>query len=168
MSDKELPLVFVHTPKCGGSYVNQILKDLKIKTKKHHRARPNVGIVFTVLRDPVDRFESLLNYRLQRGGMKKWRGYSLNEIVSMMRDEEILNFRPYRTLTFCSKNVDIFILIDQLHEFLSFFGFEYDPKNYSKVNVSKKTRGTFSEETRERIDKIFHEDRILFDTMIKK
>ena len=32
-------LCFIHTPKCGGTYARQILKDLKIKNKRHNLAK---------------------------------------------------------------------------------------------------------------------------------
>ena len=57
-------LTFIHTPKCGGTYVKEILKTLNIRNNGHRQATKNDGITFTVIRDPVARFESLLNYRL--------------------------------------------------------------------------------------------------------
>ena len=57
-------LVFIHTPKCAGSYISNILSYLKIKNLGHHQAVLNKKyIYFTVIRNPVERFESLLNYR---------------------------------------------------------------------------------------------------------
>ena len=56
-------LIFVHTPKCGGTYTRQILKDLNIKNKGHVKAKRNEGITFTIIREPIERFQSLLNYR---------------------------------------------------------------------------------------------------------
>ena len=61
---KNEELCFIHTPKCGGSYAGLILRDLGIKYKGHRRAKKNDGITFTIIRDPVKRFESLINYRL--------------------------------------------------------------------------------------------------------
>ena len=55
-------LCFIHIPKCGGPYAEQILKDLKIRNKFHKQATKNDGLTFTIIRNPVDRFESLLNY----------------------------------------------------------------------------------------------------------
>ena len=66
MQDKnKRELIFVHTPKCGGSYVSTILSQLKIKNIGHSQAISNEkSIYFTVIRNPLERFESLLNYRL--------------------------------------------------------------------------------------------------------
>ena len=57
-------LIFIHTPKCAGTYVNTILSYLGIQNKGHNQAIQNEGITFTVVRNPIERFESLLNYRL--------------------------------------------------------------------------------------------------------
>tara|TARA_R110002051_G_scaffold288459_1_gene351253 strand:+ start:1347 stop:1934 length:588 start_codon:yes stop_codon:yes gene_type:complete len=177
---KEKPnqkLVFIHTPKCAGRYTASILKDLKVRCKGHQTANENEGIAFTVIRHPVERFESLLNFRLAGGGPRKdWpkslegvRGdktISLNEIVSKMSDEEITGFSPYRSLTFWSKNIDIFITIDKLHDFLSNFGYHYDLKSYGKKNVSKKKRGKFDAFTGNRVARLYSEDMILFNKVI--
>ena len=41
------------------------VKTINIKSKGHTRADPeNDGITFTVIRNPIERFESLINYRL--------------------------------------------------------------------------------------------------------
>lgn len=175
---KEKPnqeLVFIHTPKCAGRYTSSILKDFQIRRKGHRRASKNEGITFTVLRHPIERFESLLNFRLGGGGGRKKKidllkdhdeAISLNEIVSKMSDEEITGFRPYRSLTFWSKNIDIFITLDKLHDFLSYFGYHYDLKSYGKKNVSKKRRGRFDAFTRNRIARLYSEDIILFNTVM--
>ena len=57
-------LIFIHTPKCGGTFIASILSQLKIRNKGHNRAIKNEGLTFTVIRNPIERFESLLNYRL--------------------------------------------------------------------------------------------------------
>ena len=171
-------LVFIHTPKCGGTYVSQILSKLKIKNNHHTQASSNQGITFTVIRDPVKRFESFLNYRLDNKNPRPdWpkhllyifrrKKMSLNGIVSKMTDKEILNFKPYRTLEYWSKNIDIFITIDQLKQLLNFFGYSYNEENFSKKNVSKKNRGTFSEETQQRIANIFKKDIELYNNYIE-
>jgi hypothetical protein len=170
---KNKPLIFIHTPKCGGIYVSQILDNLKIYFKGHNQAIENEGINFTVIRDPVERFESLLNYRLCRDPRGDWPQHllyvyddiniNLNEIVSKMTDDEILSFTPYKSLTYWSKNVDIFITIDQLHDFLKFFGYDYNINDYKERNVSKKLRGNLSCESRERIAKLYYDDVLLFD-----
>ena len=83
-----------------------------------------------------------------------------------MSDKEILNFRPYHSLTYWSKNIDVFITIDNLHNFLSFFGYNYDMNNYLKKNVSKKERGKFNESTKNRIAKLYSIDVLLFENTV--
>ena len=49
---KGLKLVFIHTPKCGGSYVNSILRYVRIKRNGHFQATKELQekyITFTVL-----------------------------------------------------------------------------------------------------------------------
>ena len=180
---KNQKLCFIHTPKCGGNYVKSIVEDIGIRNKFHTPAEKNDGITFTIIRDPVDRFESLINYiigyknidRLDAEGWPKHLYYiyfdksiNINEIVQKMSDDEIFSKRrkPYCSLSFWCENVDICITIDKLHEFLSFFGFNYDSNKYKKLNVSNKERGRFNEETKERIRKIYAGDVKLFENKI--
>ena len=169
-------LLFIHTPKCGGTYVSQILKDLNIPKKGHHPAVKNEGINFTVIRDPIDRFRSLLNYRLNLPALRKdWPKHlayvyndtsiTLNELIAKMTDAEILGFRPYSTLIFWTTNIDIIITIEELHELLSFFGYQYDENRYSHQNISLKTRGTFNDETISRLTHLFKDDILLFNNV---
>ena len=174
---KNEQLIFIHTPKCAGTYATQILKDLEIKNKEHSLALKNEGITFTIIRDPVERFESLLNYRLnEKLPRNDWpteleyvyhnKNITLNEIVSQMTDSNILGFSPYKSLTYWSQNIDILITINQLHEFLNFFGYNYSIENYEKKNVSNKLRNSFDEETKCRIKKLYNDDVILFNKII--
>ena len=175
---KNKSLTFIHTPKCGGRFVDVILRSINVKNKNHHRAHPeNDGITFTVIRDPIERFESLLNYRLgldrpigHRGSViyNVWKdkSISLNEIVEKMTDSEILGFKPYNSLCYWSENVDIFITIDKLEEFLSFFGYKIDITKYQPKNVSLKIRGTFNEATKKRISNLYSDDIVLYRRVI--
>ena len=172
------PLIFIHTPKCGGAFVNTILKNLNIANKGHIRADPkNDGITFTVIRNPIERFESLMNYRLGEPKPRidwpkslyyvwKDKSISLNEIVGGMTDNEILNFRPYKSLCYWSENIDIFITIDKLEEFLSFFGYKINIKDFPNQNISKKIRGKFNEATKKRISNLYSHDMVLFTRVI--
>ena len=182
-------LTFIHTPKCSGCYVGNILRHLNIRNKvifdnngvvSHHlQASKNDGITFTVIRDPVKRFESLMNYRLgEKYPREDWpkqlknvyqdKSIDLNTIVSKMSDKNISNFFPYSTLVYWSQNVDIFITIDQLHDFLSFFGYSYNINDFEKKNVSKKIRGTFNDFTKSRIQLLFINDIAFFNKVIKQ
>jgi hypothetical protein len=167
-------LVFVHTPKCGGTYATNILKDLGIPNKEHVQAKQNVNIVhFTIIRHPIDRFESLLNYRLSdKEPRKDWPRHlrhvynnaaSLDTIVGRMSDANITGFYPFKSLVYWTKNVDICITINELQEFLALFGYNYDPNNYARTNVSQKKRGTLSPASRARIAKIFKADIDIFN-----
>lgn len=168
-------LVFIHTPKCAGSYIASILSHLKIKNNSHIQAVPSDKyIYFTVIRKPVERFESLLNYRLSdvnpRNDWPRHLNYvynekniSLNEIVSKMTDEEILGFNPYRTLKYWTTNVDIIITLENLEKLLNILGYTYDKNVFTPVNVSKKTRGKLNDESKNRIRELFNEDMIIYD-----
>ena len=164
-------LTFIHTPKCGGTYVSKILKFLKIPNKGHNQATLKDGTTFTVIRHPVDRFESLLNFRIGLPPTSNkysetpsilFENLSLDEMVAKMSDETILGFTPYKTLVFWTAGVDHIITIDELPNFLNFFGYTY-PKIFEKENVSSKLHGTFNENTRKRIEMLFEEDMKLFN-----
>lgn len=181
MQDKNTKeLIFVHTPKCAGSYVSGILSQLKIKNIGHSQAIPNESnIYFTVIRNPVERFESLLNYRLgetlPRNDWPKHLLYvyadkdtiQLNEIVSKMTDEEILGFLPYRTINYWTKNVDIIITLDNLPKMLKYFGYTYDKSLFKPNNISNKIRGKLNQENKDRINILFKDDNLLYNKVIK-
>jgi len=171
---QDQPLVYIHTPKCGGTYVRSVLKDLNIRNKGHNKAKKNEGICFTVIRDPVERFESFLNFRLGENKPRKdWpiqllhvynhMEITLDAIVSGMSDNDIVQFKPYRSLIYWSENIDIFITIDKLQDFLKYFGYVYNANKYPKMNVSNKVRGVLSENTKRRIEALYYQDLILFN-----
>ena len=175
---KGSPLTFIHTPKCGGSFVCSVLSLLNIKNKGHNRRTQNDGITFTVIRNPIQRFESLMNYRLSeskpRGDWPKSLRYvykdktiNLNQIIKQMSDKDIMNFSPYKTLCYWSKDIDIFITIDQLEDFLSCFEYDIDISSFQKINVSKKTRGRFNENTKKRIARLYSKDLTFYNNVIQ-
>jgi hypothetical protein len=169
-SKNKKELVFIHTPKCGGTYVSTILSHLKIKNNGHLQAIPNNKyIYFTVIRNPVERFESLLNYRLgETNPRDDWpnhlsyvyydKSVNLDVIVSKMTDEEILGFSPYKTIDYWTKNVDIIVTLDNLPKMLKYFGYEYDVNYFKSVNVSNKIRGKINQHNKHRIKKLFNHD----------
>lgn len=171
-------LIFIHTPKCGGTYAGSILSYLKIQSKGHDQATHHEDcITFTIIRNPIDRFESLLNYRLDEKNPRiDWpsnlryvfedKNITLNEIVSEMTDEQILGFVPYRTLGYWTQNVDIIITIDQLPKLLNYFGFTYDETLFTPKNVSNKIRGKFNEKTINRIKMLYNDDMLLYNKVI--
>ncbi len=178
MNKNNKKLIFIHTPKCGGSYVSSILSHLNISIKGHHQAKVNDGITFTVIRNPIDRFESLLNYRLNENEPRNdWpynlqyaysnKSVSLNEIVRKMTDRQILGFKPYNTLTYWTKNIDIIITLDNLPILLEYFGYTYDKNMYNAVNVSNKTRGKLNERNRNKIKYLYYNDVLLYNKVIE-
>jgi len=175
---KGSPLTYIHTPKCGGSFVGSVLSSLNIKNKGHNRGSPKDGITFTVIRKPIERFESLMNYRLNetkpRADWPKSLSYvykdktiNLNQIIKQMSDKNIMNFSPYKSLCYWSKNIDIFITIDQLEDFLSCFEYDIDISAFQKKNVSKKTRGRFNENTKKRIAQLYSKDITFYNNVIQ-
>ena len=180
--NKNKHLVFVHTPKCGGSYVSKILEHLKITNKGHEQAILNDDyIYFTIIRNPVERFESLLNYRLgEKKPRNDWpkrlsyvydnknknKNISLNDIISNMTDKKILGFLPYRTLNYWIKNVDIIITLDNLPKMLEYFGYTYDVNLFEKVNVSNKIRGKINQHNKDRLQNIFNDDVNIYNMVI--
>jgi hypothetical protein len=176
INNKEL--VFIHTPKCAGSYVSTILSNLKIKNNGHNQATPsNTYIYFTVIRNPVERFESLLNYRLdEKTPRDDWpkhlsymhydKNYNLDEIISNMTNEEILGFSPYKTIDYWTKNVDIIVTLDNLPKMLKYFGYEYDVNSFKSVNVSNKIRGTINQQNKDRIKTLFNYDIEIYNMVI--
>ena len=170
-------LIFIHTPKCSGTYVSTILSHLKIENNYHKQSIKNNEITFTVIRNPIERFESLLNYRLsEKNHRSDWpkhlkyvykdKNVSLNEIVSKMSNAQILGFIPYRTLNYWTKNVDIIITIEKLSKMLKYFGYTYDEELFKPVNVSNKIRGKLNEENINRIKYLYNDDVILYDKVI--
>lgn len=171
-------LVFIHTPKCAGSYVSQILSHLNIKSNCHEQAIPNDDyIYFTVIRNPVERFESLLNYRLGQEKLKiNWPKHllyvyddnkiTLDEIISKMTDDDILGFSPFKTINYWTKNVDIIITLDNLPRMLKYFGYTYDRNLFKSINVSKKIRGQINNFNKNRIELLFNDDVKIYNMVI--
>jgi len=171
-------LIFVHTPKCGGSYVRSILSYLKINSNNHNQAIHNDNyIYFTVIRNPVERFESLLNYSLSESKPRcDWpvhlsyvytdKTIKLDEIISRMTDTEILGFSPYKTLNYYAQNVDIIITINNLQNLLEKFGYTYDVNLFKPINVSNKIRGKINQENKDRLTKLFADDFELYNKVI--
>ena len=96
----------------------------------------------------------------------KKKNISLNKIVSKMSNLQILGFKPYNTLAYWTKNVDIVITMDKLSKLFEHFGYNIDINSFNKKNVSKKERGTFNKKTINRLKKIYRKDLILYDKII--
>ena len=171
-------LSFVHIPKCGGCFVGQILSDacFNIVNKGHRKAERKTEVCFAIIRDPVDRFESLLNYRLgermPRMDFPKHlraahfnKSISLNDIVPQFSSSDTVNLYPYRTLSYWAEDVDLLITMDELEETLHLLlhdNFLPWDKSLDKKNVSEKNRGTIDTASVEHIRELYKEDVALF------
>ena len=175
LKENKKELVFIHTPKCAGTYVSNILSHLKIKNNGHTQAIPNNNyIYFTVIRNPVERFESLLNYRLdEKNPRNDWpkhlsyvyddKSINLNNIVSKMSDREILGFSPFKTINYWTTNVDIIITLDNLQKMLEYFGYTYDINSFKSMNVSNKIRGKINQKNNNKLTNLFNSDVNLYN-----
>jgi len=179
---KGLKLVFIHTPKCGGSYVNSILRYVRIKRNGHLQATKELQekyITFTVIREPVERFESFLNYRLgEITPRSDWPEYlnhafmnksiRLNEIIKLIQKKDIEQLHPFKTLEYWTENIDIIITMNDLRPLLTYFGYRYNNRRFKRCNISKKNRGSLNEESKEKVKEIFIDDLKLYNQFILK
>ncbi len=172
-------ITFIHTPKCAGSYAKIYFEKCNIINKGHSQAiKHSDGITFTIIRNPIDRFESFLNYRLgERAPRGDWPhhlnyvyqniGIPLNFILKRMNRRQITGFYPYRTLEFYAQNIDLCITVDELIPFLQEMGFDIEEKK-ELINSSPKIRGRLSQENRDRLARIFEDDMKLFEFWTRK
>lgn len=144
-------LYFIHIPKTGGTYIRLMIQGVNktnhLKCAKTHYS-PDIieksaikkNIYFAAIRDPVDRMESFLNYKMDKskhkGKLYNWPKHleyiyydstiSLNTIVELMTNEELMFHMetPYKTLVDWSVDVDIFITIDEFSDLLELFGYQ--------------------------------------------
>lgn len=179
---KGLKLVFIHTPKCGGSYINSILRYLRIKRNGHLQATKELQekyITFTVIREPVERFESFINYRLgEITPRSDWPEYldhvyndksiTLNEIIKLIKKKDTEQLHPFKTLEYWTENIDIIITMKDLRPLLTYFGYRYNNRRFKKRNISKKNRGKLNEKSKEKIKEIFKNDIELYQNIVKK
>ena len=173
-----VPINYVHIPKTGGTFVNYVLAQTKIKptsmyTKGSHPSKKNKNnINFTVIRHPVDRFESYLNYKYGRGIHnldRPKKKASLNKIVSNMTIKQLKNFKKkFRPIKHYSKNIDIFITINMFNYLLLFLKYDIDIENCKYKNVSLKVRGSLNKRNRAIIEEFYKEDMILYNNLKRK
>ena len=142
-------LSFIHIPKCGGCFASQYMDLCNINNKGHNIADNENEITFAIIRDPIKRFESLLNYRL--GGEKQRldfpknlryvyfdKSISLNEIVDQFTYDDIIKLYPYKNYTYWCQNIDLLITIEELEETLTILGFNVENIICEQKNVSIK------------------------------
>jgi hypothetical protein len=172
-------LSFIHIPKCGGCFASQYMDLCNINNKGHNIADNENEITFAIIRDPIKRFESLLNYRL--GGEKQRldfpknlryvyfdKSISLNEIVDQFTYDDIIKLYPYKNYTYWCQNIDLLITIEELEETLTILGFNVENIIFEQKNVSIKERGTFNELSIKKISDFYKEDIELYNFWTKK
>ena len=169
---KNTHIQYVHIPKTGGTFVKYVLNATKITptskyTKGSHPSSKNKkNINFTIIRHPVDRFESFLNYKY--GKIKHrfdtpTKKISLNKIVSNMDAKQMQNIKKkFRPIKHYSKDIDIFITINMLSRLLLFFGYDIVINDYKYKNVSTKVRGILNNKYRAIIEDLYKEDMNLY------
>ncbi len=176
--EKGVKLTFIHTPKCAGTYAAKYLEYFKINNKQHNRANKRDGFTFTIIRDPIDRYESLLNYRLSRNKLgKDWprrlKGVlhnpqiTLDQIVESMTRREIKNFTPFYTLRYWTKGVHLILTIQEFLPFLKMLGYKID-KIFERENVSQKLRGKIGDKNKEKLKKIYLKDFDIYSFWTRK
>jgi hypothetical protein len=175
---KEKKIAFVHIPKCAGTYVKGYCKELGIQYLFHKNANKDPNIFyFSVIRNPIKRFESFLNYRLWKGDKQSWPKHlhyvfgdpsvDLNQIVSELEEKDFQGFHPYKTLHYWTQHCHLLITIDEFFDFLKECGFE-NIVEHPKENVSIKRRGTLNEESIQKIQEIYQKDIEIYQHWIRK
>jgi hypothetical protein len=182
-------LGYVHIPKTGGTFARWVFEEIpEIKYLYHNQAKEDEKkIFFATIREPADRFESLLNMTFWFNNILKRnlldhhlpkrmhhvfhnKNISLDETVSLMTDADIKHIqdtKAFASLDYYSKNVGLMITIDEFLPTLNLLGFTIK-KQYVKNNVSEKLRGKFSIETKRRIRKLFSKDFKIWNLWTRK
>ena len=174
---KRIP-IFIHIPKCAGSYATQYIDYLRIFNNGHEQSSFYDKLTFSIIRNPVDRFESLLNYRLSELHPRKdWPSHlnnlhydkskTLNDVLSNMTDKEILSFTPYKTLKYWTRNVQLLLTIDEFIPALKLMGYNID-KEFPSINISNKTRGKLNEDNRMRLENLYKIDMAIYNYWTRK
>ncbi len=175
--DHQKKLTYIHIPKCGGSFVRNFLPKDQITYKSNHEAATKKDFpAFALIRHPVDRFESMLRFRLERlsnyptlqqkvnllHGMHQ--KIHLNNIARLLSDDEMSNIDPFQTLTYYSKNVQFLIPMELFIPMLRYLEIDtvrIDPSK--KINASPdKKYGHLGEKQRNRVEKLYASDMQLY------
>ena len=181
---------FSHIPKCAGQYFNEFFKsDSQINSLGHIRdgiqsnnslKRLNPLIKFTIIREPISRFESYLNYSLEYGYFQKYFPYDLlmekddihfdlNYMVKQMSDDFIVNGEGlFRNYTFWTKGMDYVFTIHQFEKIYELLNENFnnklnDPNAKMYKNKSSKNWGAFHLGTKTRLKVLFKKDIEIFN-----
>lgn len=174
-------ITFIHIPKCGGTFVRQFIADKPFLYKKNHeRAKGKDRPCFAIIRHPVERFESMLRYRLKNIDLPENENLkriltllnvmnrdNLDDIIKELSDEELLNFHPFQTLDYYKEEVNLMISFEYFVPMLNYLGIcTRNIDTALKINESLddyKEKYTFNEKSKRRIEKLFQQDIELYD-----
>lgn len=182
---KHKPLTFIHIPKCAGTFVRNFLpkindtkdKSLQIRYKgKHEKASIEDVPAIAIIRHPIERFESMLRYRLDRienhADLQQilehlkllQKQVTLNNIVEQMTNEQILNISPFQSLSYYQDNVAFMFTIDKFIPVLDYLGFSTkDIQMELKINTTTiSDYQELSAENKKRIRQLYKDDLKLY------
>ena len=178
--NKNKALSFVHIPKTAGTYASNYIDHFKIQNLGHNIQKDKNKFTFTIIREPYKRFESILNFRLDKKYYKcpsfDWpenlnyiyydESISLDMIVDKMSDKDILNFNHKKMIDY-SLNIDLFITIEEFLPMLELLGYDINKVKINNRMISDKNRGILSQKNIERINKLYNQDVILYEKWTK-
>jgi len=170
-------VLFIHIPKCAGISISHALYGISIGHKKLSYFRVHIQRlhpdILVVLRDPIERLVSALNYAFSSGTqdgffnqeiLKKIKNKNLDEIISMIEDQLIIDpvFLP-QTYYLDKKYESIkFYLYEDLARLEKDFKIQIPKKNQTKSKFfSRKDLDAFST----RIFEIYKEDYRLIENV---
>lgn len=182
---------FIHTPKCAGTYFRKFFdEDGQILYKghsknivfEHERLIPKK--TFTIIREPIARFESFCNFVLTSPVLRddiptqiindsNKSFFDLNYMVSQFTEKELSNMHPFKTLDYWVKGLDYVFTIEQFHNAYArankiYFENNFEKSDNQSFNKSTKNWGTFNKQTIERIKKVFKKDIDIYNYNLKK
>lgn len=171
-------LKFIHIPKCAGSYAAQYIEHFGIINNGHKVANEYDEVTIGIIRNPIQRFESFLNFRLNKeipgNDWPKRLHYLhydktklLNEIIEELTITEILSFEPFKTYIYWTQNIKLLVTINEFLPALYLLGYSTD-KKFPKMNISDKNRGTLSEESINKLKKILKIDMKIYNYWTRK
>ena len=171
-------LKFIHIPKCAGSYASQYIEHFGIINNGHKVAKEYDEITIGIIRNPIQRFESFLNFRLSKEiPGRDWpkrlhylhydKTKTLNEIIEKLTITEILSFDPFKTYLYWTQNIKLLVTINEFLPALYLLGYSTD-KKFPKMNVSDKNRGTLSEQSINKLKKILKVDMKIYNYWTRK